>query len=247
MDKLIYTTLSGANGVMQRQDTLTQNLANVNTPGYRQIAAQARALAVEPAGSLGTRVFAVETTPGASFAPGAVTATGRPLDVALQGDGWLTVQGRDGREAYTRNGALALDPRGQLIGAQGLPLLGETGPLVVPPGAEVSIANDGTVAATVAGAAGPESQVVGRLKLVNPPTAQLQRGDDGLFRTPTPAPVDRKVGLMHGAIEGSNVNSVDALVGMINAARAFDLHMKMLQTAEANSRSAGTLLQPSAG
>lgn len=248
MDKLIYTALSGATAVMQRQDNLTHNLANASTVGYRQVAAQFRAVPGAAAGgnpaALATRVYALETTPGANLAAGPVQHTGRALDVALQGDGWIAMQDRAGGEAYTRHGALDLDASGRLVGVNGLPVQGENGPLIAPAGAAVTIAADGTVSASIPGQEAAGTQVLGRIKLVNPPAAQLQRGDDGLFRTPQPAAADATVRLGVAALEGSNANPVESMIGMIGAARAFELHMKLLQSAEANARSAGQLLQP---
>ena len=242
MDKLIYTALSGATSVLHRQENLAHNLANVSTPGYRQVAAAFRAVPDQP-GALGTRVFAVETTGGANLAPGPVQHTGRKLDIAVRGEGWIALAGADGAEAYTRNGALHLDARGQLIGSNGLAVRGNDGPIVVPAGAEPHIAADGTVSALLPGQGAAEAQVLGRIKLVNPPAATLTRGADGLFRTPKPAPAAAEVSLGVGALEGSNANPVESMVGMIGAARAFEMHMKLLQSAEANARSAGQLLQ----
>lgn len=242
MDRLIYTAGSGARAMMQRQDGLANNLANANTPGFRADRAAFRAVPVQGEGAA-TRVVALEATAGFSDASGAIESTGRNLDVAILGKGFLAVQAPDGTEAYTRSGALQVSPEGTLVSPGGLPVAGEGGPLSIPAGATVSIARDGTVSAK--GATGP-AQTIGRLKLVNPPPADLRKGDDGLLRMATgeDAPADPEVRIASGSLEGSNVNVVEAMVGMISASRQFETQMKLLQTAEQNDQRAAQLLAP---
>ncbi len=241
MDRLIYTSMSGAKHLMARQDTLAQNLANVNTTGYR---ADVVALRAVPARGqeAGTRVFTVETTIGADMKTGPMTTTGRPLDVAVQGPGWLAVQGADGNEAYTRAGSLQISAEGTLVLPNGTPVLGDGGPITVPQDAQLSIAPDGTVSAKLAGQTSVNQ--VGRIKLVNPGDGELVKGLDGLFRTKSgdPADVDETVRLAEGTLEGSNVNVVETMIGMIAAARQFEMQMKLMQSAEQNEQKAGTLI-----
>jgi flagellar basal-body rod protein FlgF len=240
MDRMIYLTMSGAKAAMQRQDVLANNLANVSTNGFRAELAAFRAVPVEGSGA-STRVYALESTVGASFEPGAVAATGRNLDVAMKGNAWLAVQGLDGTEAYTRAGALDVDAQGQLVTKSGLTVLGGGGPITVPANSEVSIAGDGTVSAK--GANG-RSTNVGRLKLVTPETpAQLSRSADGLFRAAEgELSADASARLQDGALEGSNVSAVETMVAMITAARQFEHQMKLLQTAERQEQQAAKLL-----
>lgn len=242
MDRLIYTAASAARALIQRQDGLTNNLANANTTGFRAEQVVFRAVPVRGDGTP-TRVVSVEATAGFDTASGAIETTGRPLDVAIQGQGWLAVQARDGTEAYTRGGALQVSAEGQLVTPAGLPVAGEGGPLNIPPGTTVSIAADGTVSAQPA--TGP-IETVGRLKLVNPPANELRKGDDGLLRTITgeDVPPDAQVRVASGALEGSNVNVVEAMVGMIAASRQFETQMKLLQNAEQNDQRAAQLLAP---
>lgn len=242
MDRLIYTAASAARALIQRQDGLTNNLANANTTGFRADQVVFRAVPVRGDGTP-TRVVSVEATAGFDTASGAIETTGRPLDVAIQGQGWLAVQAFDGTEAYTRGGSLQVNAEGQLVTSAGRPVAGEGGPLDIPPGTTVSIAADGTVSAKPA--TGP-AEMVGRLKLVNPPANELRKGDDGLLRTITgeDVPPDAQVRLASGALEGSNVNVVEAMVGMIAAARQFDTQMKLLQNAEQNDQRAAQLLAP---
>ncbi len=238
MDRMIYLSMSGAKATMQRQDTLANNIANASTPGFRAELQAFRAVPVEGSGA-STRVFALETTTGYDPSAGPVTSTGRNLDVAVRGNGWLTVQALDGTEAYTRGGSLELSNDGTLTTRSGLPVLGDGGPLQVPPNAAVSIGADGTVSAK--GTDG-KNTAIGKLKLVTPETA-LVRGDDGLFRgAEGPLGADDRARVQDGALEGSNVSAVESMVAMIAAARQFEAQMKMIQTAEADEKAASQLL-----
>jgi len=241
MDRLIYTAMTGAKHLLYRQDTLAQNLANANTTGYRADKVALRAVPAQGQ-EAGTRVFTVETTIGADLAPGPMLATGRSLDVAVQGEGWLAVQARDGAEAYTRAGSLQVGSDGTLQLPNGLLVLGEGGPITLPADAQVSVGADGTISATTPGTRAITT--VGRLKLVNPPAEEMKKGADGLFRFAggEPAPADEAVRIADGTLEGSNVNVVDALVSMIAVARQFELQMKLLQKAEQNDQKAASLL-----
>ncbi len=239
MDRVIYLAMGGAKAAMQRQDVLSHNLANVSTPGFRAELAAHRAVPVRGDGA-STRVYALESTPGYNAQAGPVVQTGRALDVAMKGNAWLSVQGADGTEAYTRNGALEVNTDGLLVTASGLPVLGDGGPITVPPGVQVTIAADGTVTAV---ATDGKPQNVARIKLATP-EAPLKRGDDGLFRPAdgNPLPVDASARLQDGALEGSNVSAVESMVSMIAAARQFEQQMKMLQTAQERENTAGKLL-----
>ncbi len=239
MDRLIYLAMSGAKATMQRQESLANNLANASTTGFRAELQAFRAVPVQGSGA-STRVYALESTPGYDATPGQVTATGRPLDVALQGNAWLAVQGLDGTEAYTRGGSLQITADGTLTDASGRTVLGDGGPIQVPQGSEVSLAGDGTV---VARAANGQTGSIGKLKLVTPEGA-LQRGTDGLFRAADGGDLaaDATARLQDGALEGSNVSAVQTMVQMIAAARQFEAQMRSLTTAEQNDKTASQLL-----
>ena len=242
MDRLIYTAMSGASAAAHRQSVLANNLANASTGGFRAELSTFRAVPLRGNGAT-TRVFALEATAGHLDTPGPVQRTGRNLDVMAGGQAWFAVQGLDGTEAYTRNGALEVSPEGALVNSGGLAMMSEGGgPINVPAGSELSVAADGTLTATQPGRP-PAS--VGRLKLITASAEQaLQRGPDGLFRSPAgdTLPADPNARLQTGALEGSNVNPVDAMVGMIQVARQFETQMRLLQTAEANDKSASQLL-----
>ena len=239
MARMIYLSMSGAKAAMQRQDVLANNLANVSTVGFRAELAAFRAVPVQGSGA-STRVYALESTIGANFQPGAVQATGRNLDVAMKGNAWLAVQGLDGTEAYTRAGALDVNSEGLLVTKGGLTVLGDGGPITVPANSEVSIAGDGTVSAKTANG---RSTSVGRLKLVTPESpAALTRGPDGLFRAESDLSADTTARVQDGALEGSNVSAVETMVAMIAAGRQFEQQMKLLQTAERQEQVAAKLL-----
>jgi flagellar basal-body rod protein FlgF len=239
MDRMIYLSMSGAKAAMQRQDVLANNLANVSTVGFRAELQAFRAVPVRGDGA-STRVYALETTSGYSDQSGPVSSTGRPLDVAMQGKSWLSVQALDGTQAYTRAGALQVNSEGTLVTSSGLPILGDGGPITIPQGAEPTIAGDGTVSARQpTGAITP----VGKLKLVTPETP-LQRGPDALFRAADGGELDAdpNARLQPGSLEGSNVSAVETMVQMIAAARQFEAQTKLMQTAEGNEKSAAQLL-----
>ncbi len=241
MDRMIYTAMTGANAAQYRQQVLANNLANVSTPGFRAELSTFRAVPVRGDGA-SPRVFALEATPGHSDLPGSIAATGRNLDVAARGNAYFAVQGLDGTEAYTRAGALEVNQDGTLVSGQGLPMLGDGGPIVVPEGARVDIASDGTVSTRVGN---QPSQTVGRLKMVTPDADNpLRRSEDGLFRGPQgdPLPASDVARLQDGALEGSNVNPMEAMVGMIAVARQFEVQMRMLQNGETNDKTASQLL-----
>jgi flagellar basal-body rod protein FlgF len=239
MDRLIYLSMAGAKATLQRQDTLANNLANASTAGFRAEMQAFRAVPVRGDGA-STRVYALESTIGADLRAGPQQATGRSLDVAMQGKAWMAVQSLDGTEAYTRAGSLQVSPDGQLVTSAGLPVLGDGGPINVPINAAVEIATDGTINTTEAG---QQPQKAGRLKLVLP-EGGLARGADGLFRAADGANLDASADarLQSGALEGSNVSAVETMIAMISAARQFEQQLKMLQGAEQRDQGAARLL-----
>lgn len=244
MDRFLYISMTGAKETLRAQAANNHNLANVSTTGFRADLAAMQAQAVSGSG-FAARVFATASSTGWDQTAGAMQATGRDLDVAVQGDGWLAVQGPDGQEAYTRAGDLRVDPSGLLLTGAGHPVLGDGGPITVPAHSSVAIAGDGTVSIVPVGQ-GPETMAtVGRIKLVNPPVATVVRGEDGLFRTGdgAPAAADANVRVSSGVLEGSNVNAADAMVTMIELSRRFDLQVKAMRAAEENGQASAQLLR----
>ena len=247
MDRMIYTAMSSAKYLMERQATLAHNLANVSTTGFRADLVAMRAVPTNSQ-QAGTRVYAVETTVGSDFTPGTLQATGRSLDAAVQGNGWFAVQTPDGNEAYTRAGGFQVGPDGTLQLSNGDQVVGTNGPISIPADAQtVTIGSDGTI--TVKTGSSKLPTTAGQLKLVNPPLDQMTKGLDGLFRLKGGATADSDpaVQVVGGTLEGSNVNPVESMVGMIAAARQFELQMKMLSTAEQNEQKASTVLSSSGG
>jgi flagellar basal-body rod protein FlgF len=243
MDRLIYTAASGAKHILEQQATTSNNMANLNTTGFRAQLDTFRAVPVQSEG-LPTRTFVVNNTVGADFTAGPLQMTGRDLDVAIKGPGWIAVQNPDGSEAYTRNGALQMSPNGVLTTNSGATIAGEGGPITIPPDATVMVGADGTIS-TISTAERPAAPVIlGRIKLVNPAEKDLVRGDDGLFRLKdgAPAQADPNVRVAGGALEGSNVNAVDAMVSMIGLARSFETQMSLMKNAENNAAKASQIL-----
>jgi flagellar basal-body rod protein FlgF len=242
MDRLIYVSMTGARHALEAQATVAHNLANVNSAGFRSQLNALRAVHLFGDG-MPTRSYVVDSTVGTDFRPGTIQQTGRALDVAVMGKGFLAVQLPDGSEAYTRAGGLKVGAGGVLESPQGHAVLGDGGTVAIPPDVNVTIAKDGTVSGVPTSGRGAVN-VLGRLKLVDPPEAELVRGDDGLFRLKGggSAPADGNVVLASAAIEGSNVNAVEQMIGLIAHARAFEMHMKMLQNADQNDRAANQLL-----
>lgn len=247
MDRLIYIAMTGAKHTLERQATVANNMANASTIGFKGQVAVFRAVPVIGEGA-GTRTFVVDTTMAADLRPGALTPTGRMLDVAVNGKGWIAVRGRDGREAYTRAGDLQLTATGLLQTRDGLDIVGDAGSIVAPPGSEVSIGGDGTVSVATTAATPDAVGAIGRIKLVNPPESELERGDDGLFRLSSgvPAPADPSVQLVAGTLERSNVSMVEALVELISQARHYETQLKLIQTADSDARSWSQILNMSA-
>ncbi|MDT3735023.1 MAG: flagellar basal-body rod protein FlgF [Denitratisoma sp.] len=243
MDKLIYTAMTGAKHLFGRQASIAHNLANAVSTGYRAEEHRLRAVPVLSE-AMPTRAFAVEVSVANDFTPGPLAQTGRSLDVAVQGQGWLALAMPDGSEAYTRNGSLEVNVNGVLQTRNGIPVQGDGGPISIPPDNEITIGADGLISLKPTSGAQNTVTQVGTLKLVNPPEADLVRGADGLFRLRdgAAAPVDPNVQVSAGYLEGSNVNVVDQLVAMISLQRQYDTQLKLLSTAEQNDRAAAQVL-----
>ena len=245
MNKSLYVAMTGAAEILNAQAVNNFNLANVNTIGFKSELSAFQSQAVNGSG-YASRVYATDGTTGWNSAAGSMISTGRPLDVAVQGRGFIAVQGPNGKEAYTRNGDLHVEASGLLVTSTGQLVLGDSGPISVPPSASIRIGADGTVSAVPLGQSPDTLVTVGRIKLVNPPAASLVRGGDGLFVTANggAAPADASVRLASGVLESSNVDVADAMVNMIDLSRSFDLQVKVMKADKSNSTAASQLLQP---
>lgn len=236
--------MTGAKEILDAQAVNNANLANADTTGFKAELAAFQSQAVQGSG-YASRVYATESTVGWNHASGSMVSTGRPLDVAIQGQGFIAVQGPNGREAYTRNGDLRVNSSGLLVTSTGQIVLGDSGPISLPPSTSVKIGADGSVSVVPQGQGPSTLATVGRIKLVNPSPASLVRGPDGLFfpASGTPAAADASVKLASGVLESSNVDVADAMVNMIDLARSFELQVKVMKSADNNAASAAKLLQ----
>jgi flagellar basal-body rod protein FlgF len=244
MDRFLYVSMSGAKETLRAQTANNHNLANASTTGFRADLSAFQSRAVQGSG-FASRAYATNASTGWDPSQGTLQTTGRDLDVGINGAGWLAVQGADGREAYTRAGDLRIDPSGMLMTGTGLPVMGDSGPMSVPPNNSVQVSADGTVSIVPLGQGPETSATVGRIKMVNPSAEGLTRGTDGLFRNTdgSDAPANASVRLTSGVLEGSNVNVADAMVNMIELARHFDLQVKAMRTAEDNGAASAQLLK----
>lgn len=245
MDRSLYIAMSGAKQTLLAQSANANNLANSQTLGFKSDLEQFRSMPVFGPG-YPTRVYAMTERPGIDLSSGPKQITGRDLDVAINGEGWLAVQGQDGKEAYTRAGDLRLTPEGLLQTGTGLPVHGNDGPVAVPPASKVSIMPDGTINIIPLGETNASNQViVNRIKLVKPPLENLEKQIDGLLylKNGGVAEADANVTLEQGALEGSNVNAVSAMVEMMELARNFELQTKVMKQTDENSGVSAKLMQ----
>ncbi|GGP38704.1 MULTISPECIES: flagellar basal-body rod protein FlgF [Shewanella] len=245
MDKFLYVAMTGAKQGMNALAVSANNLANANTDGFKADMTQARAMQAFGEG-LPSRVFSMIESPGTNFESGPIVTTGRNLDVAVKGDGWLAVQAADGSEAYTRAGSLKFDSTGLLLNSSNRPVMGDAGPIVLPlPIEKVEIAANGIISVRPQGATAEVIEEVARIKLVNPGNNQMMRGEDGLFRLMAGgnAPNDPNVEVESGAVEGSNVNSVHEMVAMIDIQRQYEMQVKMMKNAEEIDRASTSLMR----
>lgn len=244
MDRMLYLSMTAAKNTLQAQAVNSHNLANVSTTGFRADLSQFRSMPVLGEG-YASRVYALEERPGIDFSHGRLDYTGNNLDVAINGDGWITISMPDGTEAYSRAGDLRITSTGLLENGSGYPVLGNAGPISIPPADKVEIAVDGTISIRPSGQDEKTLSTIDRIKLVNPATDLLYKGIDGQFRLKdgSVAIADANVRIIAGALETSNVNIVEALVDMINLARQFEMNIKAMRSVEENDRSATQLLR----
>jgi flagellar basal-body rod protein FlgF len=243
MDRGLYVAMTGAKQIMQAQAVNNHNIANASTTGFR---ADAVAFTSEPVYGAGfaSRVNAVAGDAGTDFSGGVMMNTNSPLDIAVNGKGFIAVRGADGAEAYTRAGDLQVTASGAVITATGFPVLSEAGPLNVPPSTQVTIGSDGTVSVVPLGLTPAAQSQVDRIKLVNPSTKDLQKGADGLLRLKSggKAKTDETVTITSGELESSNVNAAQSLVNMIELQRLYELQIKSINSTDQNEQSAQRMM-----
>ncbi|MCP3867056.1 MAG: flagellar basal-body rod protein FlgF [Gammaproteobacteria bacterium] len=246
MDRMIYVAMSGAKETLLAQASNSNNLANANSPGFLAELQQFRSMPVFGDG-FPTRVYGLSERPGIDFKHGDILHSGRDLDVAVAGEGWFAVQAPDGSEAYTRRGDLVVDINGMLTTGNGLPVIGNKGPIAIPPAEKVDIGPDGTISIVPLGQNSDEIAELDRVKMVNPDLADLKKGNDGLMRhnEDAPIPADAAVHLTTGTLESSNVNTVNAMVDMIELSRRYELQVKMMKTAGDIEESSASIMRMS--
>lgn len=233
MDKLAYTTVNAMKSLMNRQTAIANNMANSETVGFKSDMVSAKAQYLNGPGH-NSRAMSVDRDMQADMNGGAIIKTDRPLDIALEGDAMLAVQDADGKEAYTKRGDLKINPSGTLLTGDGFPVLGDSGPVTLPPSERVDIGSDGTISYVPVGGDPTQPQQLGKLKLVSVTGSQISKGADTLFHVADDGtlPIDENAKVISGALEGSNVNMTSALVDMIETSRAWETQAKLLKTAE---------------
>lgn len=244
MDEMIYLAMTGAKQTEYAQSINSNNIANVSTTGFRADLHSFSAAPIEGPG-VDSRVNTIVEAYGTDYSQGAIANTGRDLDIAVQGEGFIAVQGPDGEEAYTRAGDLRVNGGGLLSTGAGHLVLGDGGPVAIPLNTSLLIGSDGTISLQALGQ-GPETlATVDRIKLVNPDIAQLQKGSDGLLHLPESeiAPSEGSVRIVSGALEQSNVNIAKTLVNMIELSRQYEMHVKVMKTAEEDADAAAQLMR----
>jgi flagellar basal-body rod protein FlgF len=243
MDKALYIAMSAAKNNMLGQAIRANNLANVNTTGFRSDFEQARSMGVYHGDGMPTRVFALTETPQTDFSEGALIQTGRDLDVAIKGQGFIAVQSADGREAYTRAGSLYVDSAGVLRTGNNLPVMGNAGPMAIPEFQKLEIGQDGIVSIVAKGEAPDALVQIDQIKLVSPDESTLKKGKDGLLYAEEDVEIDINAKVVSGFLEGSNVNPVNELTHILTLARQYEMSIKLMKTTEENSQASARLLQ----
>lgn len=244
MDNLLYTAAAGAREIMMTQSVLTNNLANASTPGFRKDLQTTQSSYLLGPG-LDTRVFAGERDHTFDSTEGKVQPTGRSLDISINGEGWIAVQGEDGSEALTRRGDMKVNALGQLVNGAGNPILGNAGPIAIPPAREIEIGSDGTVSIIPQDSDDQIMSTIDRIKLVNPLDAGLYKGMDGLIRSSTEFEfdADAEIRVVSGSLEASNVNPIEMMVSMIEMSRRLESHVKTIETIEQLDQSSSQLMR----
>ncbi|HEX7752817.1 MAG TPA: flagellar basal body rod protein FlgF [Novosphingobium sp.] len=244
MDRLIYTAMSGMTDSMVRQRVIASNMANAQTVGFRAEMLYSTPVTLKGP-SLEARAMTEGEVRGADMSAGSITQTGRPLDIALEGDALLAVQAQDGTEAYTRRGDLSISPTGVLQNGDGRPVIGASGPITLPLGADAMISNDGAVLVRDPAAPDAPPTEIDRLKLASPKGSQIMKDVDGLFRVSGGGvlPDDETAKVVSGALEQSNVKPTEIIVQMIEAQRLFDIRTKLISTARDVDESGASLMR----
>ncbi|MDX1301096.1 flagellar basal-body rod protein FlgF [Photobacterium sp.] len=241
MDSLLYTATSGASRVMMAQHVRSNNLSNADTTGFRADLERVQSYALQGAGFDG-RTMVVTNSASTRFDSGDVIKTGRSLDVAINGEGFFTVQTPTGDEAYTRAGNFKADQQGNLT-VNGFPVMADGEPIVLPDYQSLDISDKGLI--TVVPPGGGAEIEVGQLKLVKPDLTELQKETTGLLhsRDGGAFEADPTVAIAAEHLEGSNVSAIDELVNVMSLTRNFEMQVRMMKTAETLAQTGNRLLR----
>lgn len=241
MDKSLFISMNGADNAMHQLEVITNNLANVNTNGFRSDTTFMRKYEIASKGQQ-TRAYAQLDKTYTNFDPGSILNTGRDLDLAVDGKGFIAVQSKKGKEGYTRTGGLQITQDGTLMTSSGQFVMGSAGIVNLPPSKKITISPDGTISAMLLGTS--QMITVDRIKLVNPDVAQLQKGEDTLFylKSGSAAPQDPNVAIVSGALEGSNVNIIETMTQLIDLSRNYEIHTNFIKTMSDNTAKANQIL-----
>lgn len=246
MDKALYIAMTAAKHNMLGQSVRANNLANANTTGFRADFEQARSMGVYYGDGHPTRAYALTERPAVNFAPGPMMQTGRDRDIAIKGEGFIAVQGADGKEAYTRVGNLSIDSAGILRTGNGLPVLGSSGPIAIPEFQKIEIGDDGIISVVAKGSPPDALSQVDQIKLVNLAIDELEKKEEGLLYAKdqeTEIFADPELRITSGFLEGSNVNPTEELMKILTLSRQYEMSVKVMQTAQQNSEASARLLQ----
>lgn len=242
VDKAVFIGMSGAKSNMHQLEIVTNNLANANTVGFRADYEIMKQYNVSEGGQQ-SRTFGELDGIYTDFKPGPTLQTGRDLDIAVSGEGFIAVQSKSGLEGYTRAGDMQITKEGNVTTRAGELVMGIGGPLNIPDAERISIGPDGTVQARLRGT--KDFVTINRIKLVNPPLNQITKGTDGLIYMKgegATAMLDNNVKIIHGALEGSNVNTIETLTKLIDLSRNYESHTNMMKTVSDNALKANQLL-----
>lgn len=243
MDKAIYVAMTGAKANMLAQANNAHNLANVNTTGFR---ADIDRFVSEPVYGPGhpSRAFAHGESVGYNSSNGTLQQTGRGLDVGIANAGWFAVQTEGGEEAYTRRGDLRIQTDGLLVNGAGQLVLGDSGPISIPPNEDLIVGSDGTITIKPLGGGGAEQAVIDRIRLVSDEGFDMVKGEDGLFRSASgdDLPPDGNIQVFAGMLESSNVNAVEAMVKMIEFSRSYESQVGFFREVEKMDSASARLL-----
>lgn len=245
MDPALYISMTGAKRSLAEQGVYSNNLANVNSPGFRQDLYQAQSLYLNGS-NLPTQVYTASEMSAIDTKAGPMMSTNRELDAAIRGKGWFVIQNENGRQALSRMGSFLVNDAGLLTTSNGDLVMGEGGPISIPPYESIQLAEDGSISVVPLGEKPSAVTILDRLLLVNPNQKQLFKGGDGnvyLRGGTQDFSADAQVRIAPRTLEGSNVNAVDQMVHMINASKEFETQLKLMKSVDENQEVLARLLQ----